>query len=95
MERRLSVRKLVDVSVYMSYAGRPMTRAVASDISDAGIYLKTNPLFVPKKKPIELVFALHLGSSNVVRLRRVPAIVTRCERNGVGMTFCDSKTSRY
>jgi hypothetical protein len=68
MERRLSTRKPVDVSVYL--------------------FLKVNPLQVPKNKRLNLMFALHLNASNLVRLRRVSAIAIRSEQSGVGMKFC-------
>jgi len=43
---------------------------------------------VPKNKRLNLMFALHLNASNLVRLRRVSAIAIRAEQTGVGMKFC-------
>lgn len=91
MERRLSLRKLVDVSVYISSGGKAICRCTAIDISSAGIYLKLNPLDVPRNTVIDLTFALHLQSSNIVRLRRVSAIITHSQSDGVGMMFCQHK----
>ncbi len=88
MERRLSTRKPVDVSVYVSAAGQPVARCTATDISTAGLFLKVNPLQVPKNKRLNLMFALHLKASNLVRLRRVSAIAIRADQAGVGMKFC-------
>ncbi len=88
MERRLSNRKQVNVSVYLSRAGHRLARCTAVDISGAGVFVKTNPLCVPGSERLKLIFALHLKASNVVRLRQVPAMVTRFESDGVGMVFC-------
>ena len=85
----MSTRKPVDVSVYLSCAGQRPFRGTALDISQSGIYVKTNPLYLPANKPMSLMFALHTDSSNVVHMRRVSAIVTRSESNGVGMAFCN------
>jgi hypothetical protein len=94
MERRISERKFVDLNVYISQPGSASIRCVASDISGAGIFLKTNPLYLPRFKQLNLVFALQIKSSNVVRLRQVPAVVTRAESGGVGMRFCNWKNSQ-
>lgn len=91
MERRLSLRKLVDVKVYISVDGKPVCRCTAIDISSSGIYLELNPLDVPRNTVIDLTFALHLQSSNIVRLRRVSAIITHSQSNGVGMMFCQNR----
>ena len=88
MERRLSTRKPVDVSVYLLDAGGHKYRCTATDISTAGMFLKVNPLQVPRNKRLNLMFALHLNASNLVRLRRVSAIAIRTEQSGVGMKFC-------
>jgi len=88
MERRLSTRKPVDVSVYLLDAGGHKSRCTATDISTAGMFLKVNPLQVPRNKRLNLMFALHLNASNLVRLRRVSAIAIRTEHSGVGMKFC-------
>lgn len=93
MERRLSERKLVDVNVYVSLPGQAAVCCTASDISEAGIFLKTNPLHVPRRKPLNLVFALQIRSSNVVRMHHISAIVTRSESNGVGLKFCSDKNN--
>lgn len=94
MERRTSERKPVDVNVYVSQPGHPAVCCTASDISEAGIFLRTNPLYVSRRKPLELVFALQIRSSNVVRMHHIPAIVTRSECNGVGLKFCADKNER-
>jgi len=94
MERRLSIRKPVDVSVYLSCAGHPLVRCTAVDISEAGIYLKTNPLYLPRNQRLNLMFALHMNSSNIVHMRRIPAIVTRSAPDGVGMAFCSKKRGK-
>ncbi len=88
MERRSCTRKPVEVSVYLSDAEQQVSRCTATDISASGIFLKTNPLFIPRHKCLNLMFALRANSSNLVRLRRVTAIVTRSQRDGVGMMFC-------
>jgi hypothetical protein len=94
MERRTSERKPVDVNVYVSLPGQSAVCCTASDISEVGIFLKTNPLHVPKRKPLNLVFALHIKSSNVVRMHYISAVVTRSELDGVGMKFCGNKRAR-
>lgn len=88
MERRLALRKKVDVRVYLSGAGVDGCSGFARDISNSGIYLRINPLELPRNTVLDLTFALHLESSNIVRLRRVPAIVTHSRPDGVGMRFC-------
>ena len=88
MERRKSERKYVNVSVYVSLPGHPAMWCTARDISNAGIFLKTNPVYVARQKKIGLVFALRKKSSNVVRMHRVSAMVARTVANGVGMVFC-------
>jgi len=88
MERRISKRKFIDVSVYVSVPGQAAMRCAASDISDTGVFLKANPLYVPRRKRLNLVFALRMKSSNVIRMRKVAAVVTRSESDGVGMRFC-------
>ena len=90
MERRASTRKLVEVRVYLSDSRRCVAHCMASDISDTGVYLKTNPLYLPRNQRLNLTFALHLKSSNVVRLRRLSAVVTHTRNDGVGMKFCAS-----
>lgn len=94
MERRTSERKFIDVNVYVSLPGQSAVCCTASDISDIGVFLKTNPLYVPRRKQLKLVFALHMNSSNVVRMHHVSAVVTRSESNGVGMMFCNNRNSR-
>jgi hypothetical protein len=91
MERRCCNRKSVVVSVYLSDGDSRLSRCTATDISANGIFLKTNPLFVPRHKCLKLMFALHVSSSNLVRLRRVTAIVTRSQQDGVGMRFCATR----
>ncbi len=88
MERRLSRRKPVNVSVYLSCAGQYPARCKVVDISGAGVFVKTNPTFVPRNEQLKLIFALQVGASNVVRLRQVPAMAARFESDGVGMFFC-------
>jgi hypothetical protein len=94
MERRTSERKFVDVNVYVSLPGQSAVCCTASDISEMGVFLKTNPLYVPRRKPLNLVFALHINSSNVVRMHHVSAVVTRSVSTGVGMMFCNNKHAR-
>ena len=91
MERRCCNRKSVVVSVYLSDADSRLSRCTATDISANGIFLKTNPLFIPRHKCLKLMFALRVSSSNLVRLRRVTAIVTRAQQDGVGMRFCATR----
>jgi len=91
MERRTSERKFVEVSVYLSDTGYRVAHCMASDISDAGVYLKTNPLYLPRNRRLNLTFALRLKSSNVVRLRRLSAVVTHTREDGVGLKFCASR----
>lgn len=91
MERRTSERKFVDVNVYISLPGQSAVCCTASDISNVGIFLKTNPLYVPTRKQLDLVFALQVRSSNVVRMHHVSAEVTRSESDGVGLVFCNRK----
>ena len=91
MERRASTRRLVEVTVYLSDSRRCVAHCTASDISDTGVYLKTNPLYLPRNRRFNLTFALHLKSSNVVRLRRLSAVVTHAREDGVGLKFCPSK----
>ena len=90
MERRSCARKPVEVSVYFSDADHQLSRCKATDISASGIFLRGNPIFIPRHKCLKLMFALRVGSSNLVRLRRVTAIVTRSQPDGVGMMFCAS-----
>ena len=95
MERRSCARKPVEVSVYFSDAEHQLARGTATDISASGIFLRGNPLFIPRHKCLKLMFALRVGSTNLVRLRRVTAVVTRSQVDGVGMMFCASgKKSR-
>ncbi|MGD2076533.1 MAG: PilZ domain-containing protein [Gammaproteobacteria bacterium] len=90
MERRSCARKPVEVSVYFSNAEHQLSRCRATDISASGVFLQGNPIFIPRHKCLKLMFALRVGSSNLVRLRRVTAIVTRSQPDGVGMMFCAS-----
>ncbi len=92
MERRISKRKFIDVKVYVSLPGRSAMRCAASDISDTGVFLKANPLYLPRRKRLNLVFALRIKSSNVIRMRKVSAVVARSESGGVGMEFCINKS---
>lgn len=89
MERRTLERKTIDVKVYVTLPGHPTMRCTASDISGNGVFLKTNPLYLPRDKEMTLMFALNLSASSVVQLHRVPAIVSRSTPNGVGMVFCN------
>lgn len=91
MERRSSNRKSVEVNVYLSDGDKRVSRCTATDISANGIFIKTNPLYVPRHKCLKLMFALRINASNVVRLRRITAIVTRSQQDGVGMRFCASR----
>ena len=88
MERRTHMRKPVDVSVYLSCSGYRPVRGTAVDISHSGIYVKMNPLYLPTNKPLNLMFALHIDSSNIVHMHRVSAVITRSAADGVGMAFC-------
>ena len=60
MERRISERKLADVSVYISLPGQSAVRCAVSDISGMGIFVKINPLYLPKCREVKLVFALRM-----------------------------------
>lgn len=91
MERRISKRRPVEVSVYLSDTGSPVAHCMASDISNTGVYLKTNPLYLPRNRRFNLTFALRLKASNVVRLRRLTAVVSHTREDGVGLKFCASK----
>lgn len=93
MERRSCNRKSVKVNVYLGSDGNihGVSRCVATDISANGIFLKTDPLFVPRYKCVKLMLALRMNLSNVVRLRRVTAIVTHTKKDGVGMRFCNRR----
>ena len=94
MERRISARKLVDVNVFVSQPGQTTLCCRAVDISSSGVFLHTNPLYLPAHQQLDLVFAITVRSSNVVRMRHVSALVARSDSHGVGMVFCDSKSSR-
>lgn len=89
MERRSCNRKSSEVSVYL-IDGNPngVSRCIATDISANGMFLKTDPLYIPRKKCVKLMFALRVNASNIVRLRRVTAIVMHSKKDGVGMRFC-------
>lgn len=91
MERRLSERKSVYVNVYVPMPGQPALRCAASNISDAGVFLRTSPLYLPRNKSLRLVFAVSDQDSNVVSMHHVPARVARCETDGVGMVFCNRR----
>jgi hypothetical protein len=91
MERRSCNRKSVEVSVYLSDGNSGLSRCTVTDISANGIFIKTNPLCIPRHKCLKLMFALRVSSSNLVRLRRVTAIVTRSQQDGVGMRFCATR----
>lgn len=88
MERRISERKPVDVNVYVSQAGHSAVCCKATDISKTGVFLNSHSLYMSTRRKLELVFALPVKSSNVVRMRHVSALVTRTDSNGVGMVFC-------
>lgn len=93
MERRVSERKPVDVNVCVSQSEQSTVWCKAVDISRTGVFLKTNPLYMPKCEKLDLIFPLHIKSSNVVRMRHVLAMVTRTDISGVGLVFCDQKTN--
>ena len=94
MNRRMSERKLTDVNVYVSLPGHSTVCCTASDISEAGIFLKTSPFYMSRLKQLDLVFALNIKSSNVIRMRHVPAVVTRSTYDGVGVAFSHVKNKR-
>jgi hypothetical protein len=87
MERRSCNRKTIEVSVYLTDHINGVSRLVATDISSNGVFLKTNQLYIPTQKCVKLIFALRINSPNVVRLRKVTAIVMHSQRDGVGMRF--------
>ena len=92
MERRSRNRKSVKVKVYLSDGNiNGVSRCIATNISANGIFLKADPLDVPRNKCVKLLFALSTNASNVVRLRRVTAIVTHTKMDGVGMRFCNRR----
>ena len=92
MERRVSIRKPVDVRVYLSCAGHRAVRCTAVDISHGGIYVKTDQLYLPRDKRLNLMFALHTDSSNIIHMRQIKAVVKRSEIDGVGMAFCKAQS---
>jgi hypothetical protein len=94
VERRLSARKHVDLSVYVSCPGQAPARCLASDISDAGVFLRTRPLNLPRNVRVHLMFALHIRATNLVRLHRVSAMLARTGADGIGMAFCESRLPR-
>jgi hypothetical protein len=94
MERRLSQRRFVDLTVFVVQPGRPAVRCPVSDISETGLFLKTDTLYFPRYEQLNLVFALHIKSSNVVRMRQVPAMVARSHADGLGMVFCRNRRGR-
>jgi len=74
MERRSCNRKSVEVRVYLSDGQNGVSRCTATDISANGIFLKTNPLYVPRHKCLKLMFALRVHSSFVSAHSGVPLI---------------------
>lgn len=94
LERRVSARKPVDLSVYVSCPGQAPARCLVSDISDAGVFLRTSALDLPRNVRVNLMFALRIRASNLVRLHRVSAMLVRTGADGVGMMFCESRLPR-
>jgi hypothetical protein len=94
MERRLCKRTPSRVRVFLSSQGRQVGRCTATNISASGVFLNANPVLIPAHERVTLMFALKLSSSNLVRLRRVAAIVVRSEGGGVGMKFCPPRSVR-
>jgi len=87
LERRISARKFIDVNVYVSLPGRAAISCQACDISESGIFLKAGLVSIPRLKQLQLVFALNISASNVIRMRHVSAMVVRAVPEGVGMAF--------
>jgi hypothetical protein len=83
MERRNSERKKVTARVYLYVTGQPFRRCIACNLSSGGVFVETRPLSLRRGRKVQLVFALTLDG--VIRLRRLPAVVARTSKNGIGM----------
>jgi hypothetical protein len=89
MEKRISIRKPISVTVYMAAHGR-YRRCRAKDISTTGVFIETDALSVTKGMAVELVFVL--AGDSIIRVHRLPAVVARTARSGAGMLL--RKSSR-
>jgi hypothetical protein len=83
MERRNSERKKVAARVYLYVAGQPFRRCTACNLSSGGVFIEAKPLSLRRGRKVQLVFALPFNG--VIRLRRLPAVVARTSKNGIGM----------
>jgi hypothetical protein len=92
MERRNSERKKVAALVYLYVTGQPFRRCRACNLSSGGVFVETGPLSLRRGRKVQLVFVLPLDA--VIKLRRVPAVIARVSKDGVGMLLHSKLPSR-
>ena len=89
VERRYSDRLTVEFDVQIRYRGRRCPIAHARNISQDGMYVRTNHLTLPRGNMLEL------------QLRRwgrewlIPAIVVHDDTRGVGLMFRETQSELY
>lgn len=92
INRRVRVRRAADVAVYVS-AGQPrseqgLQRYCVRDLSNKGAFVQMQPLTLYRNMPINLVFALQMGT--ITKLHHIAATVARVSGDGVGVRFLTS-----
>lgn len=81
MEQRWNLRAPVETSVELHVSGRPPLQGISSNVSLEGMFVRTDPLQVPTNTFVQI----RLGGDR--RTTTVPAVVVRCEHDGVGLMF--------
>ncbi len=94
MERRISSRSPVDVSVFISIPGKPSHHCKTINLSSRGVYLGADFNALPFGSPIALFFAVKKHNGSVIQIHRMTAKVVRIAHEGVALAFCRNIQSR-
>lgn len=90
MEHRASPRKTISQYVLVYQNNLPVLRGTARNISLEGLFLETGPVIFKKDTLLEVEF--HLGTGAMRKHYRVPVVVRRKTKTGLGMVFKNIET---
>ena len=90
MEHRASPRKSISQYVLVYQNNLPVLRGTARNISQEGLFLETGPVTFKKNTLLEIEF--QLGTGAMRKHYRVPVLVRRKTKTGLGMVFKDIET---
>lgn len=88
MERRISPRSSVSLTVYLYMpGGKYRHRCKARNLSSRGLFIETELQNIPDNRPLMMFITTQKTNDSVIRLHRMLARVVRHTSGGVAMMF--------